>query len=84
MLVPEDFKSRANPTTFNVNYHAHASVTGLKSSTYTIGIEVTPKRLSIFNFPRGSNNDAEAFHSRFKIIVLFASTSPTCSLYYYV
>lgn len=49
--------------TFNVNYHAHASVTGLKSSTYTIGLEVTPKRLSVFNFPRGTNNDAEAFHS---------------------
>ncbi|KAK3888653.1 hypothetical protein Pcinc_007378 [Petrolisthes cinctipes] len=31
--------------------------------------KVTPERLSVFNFTRGTNNDAESFHSRLRAIV---------------
>ncbi len=31
--------------------------------------KVTPEKFSVFNFERGTNNDAEAFHSRLKAII---------------
>lgn len=55
---------------FDVNDHSQTKITAFKTYITEYWIrKVTPQRISVFNFSRGTNNDAESYHSRLKAIV---------------
>lgn len=55
---------------FDVNDHSQTKITAFKTYITEYWIrKVTPQRISVFEFSRGTNNDAESYHSRLKAIV---------------